>query len=329
MNYKTLIIPLAVLLIILFGSIYIVDETEQVVITQFGKPVGKPKVDPGLYFRIPLVQRANYFPKNLLEWDGDPGQIPTLDKTFIYVDTFARWKIVDPLAFFQTVNNEVGALARLDDIIDSAVRNFVTSYPLIETVRSTNRELDTFEEGVDQVKETSPLGEVKMGRPKITKGIMDQAQPKLEKFGIELVDVKIKRLNYVEEVRQSVYSRMIAERKQIAEKFRSEGKGEARKIEGDMEKELKLINSSAYRQAQEIKGKADAEATRIYAEAFGRDPEFYSFLQTLEIYKTTMDKDSDLILSTDSEFLKYLKDYRGFKGDRPAVSDGSQEASRW
>jgi membrane protease subunit HflC len=328
-SYKTLSIPLAVLLIVFFGSIYIVDETEQVVITQFGKPVGVPKVNPGLYLRIPLVQQANYFPKNLLEWDGDPGQIPTLDKTFIYVDTFARWKIVDPLKFFQTVSNEIGALARLDDIIDSAVRNFVTSYPLIETVRKTNRELDTFEMGMDEVKDTSPLGEVKMGRMQIAKGIMDQAQPKLEKFGIELVDVKIKRLNYVEQVRQSVYGRMIAERKQIAEKFRSEGQGEARKIEGDMEKELKLITSGAYRTAEEIKGKADAEATKIYAEAFGRDPEFYSFLQTLEIYKTTMDKNSALILSTDSEFLKYFKDYRGFGVDKPAASNEGQEASRW
>ena len=329
MNYKTLSIPLAVLLVVFFGSVYIVDETEQVVITQFGKPVGAPKVNPGLYFRVPLVQQANYFPKNLLEWDGDPGQIPTLDKTFIYVDTFARWKIVDPLKFFQTVSNEIGALARLDDIIDSAVRNFITSYPLIETVRMTNRELDTFEIGMDQVKDTSPLGEVKMGRKQITKGIMDQAQPKLEKFGIELVDVKIKRLNYVEQVRQSVYGRMIAERKQIAEKFRSEGQGEARKIEGDMEKELKLITSSAYREAEEIKGKADAEATGIYAEALSRDPEFYSFLQTLEIYKTTMDKESALILSTDSEFLKYFKDYRGFGADRPADRNENQEASTW
>ncbi len=329
MSYKTLSIPLVVLLIVFFGSIYIVDETEQVVITQFGKPVGAPKINPGLYFRIPFVQQANYFAKNLLEWDGDPGQIPTLDKTFIHVDTFARWKIVDPLKFFQTVSNEVGALARLDDILDSAVRNFVTSYPLIETVRKTNRELDTFEMGVDHVKETSPLGEVKMGRRQLTKGIMEQAQPKLEKFGIELVDVKIKHLNYVEEVRQSVYGRMIAERKQIAEKFRSEGQGEARKIEGEMEKELKSITSSAYREAQEIKGKADAEATRIYAEAFGRDPEFYSFVQTLEIYRTTMGKDSALILSTDSEFLKYFKDYRGIEVDRPAHLGESQEATTW
>jgi membrane protease subunit HflC len=229
---KALIIGLAIIVFAVFSSAYVVDETEQVVITQFGKSIGEPKKAPGLYFKIPIVQQANYFPKTLLEWDGDPGQIPTLDKTFIMVDTFARWKIVDPLKFFETVNNMTGAQGRLDDILDSAVRNFVSSYPLIETVRMTNRELDTFEEGVDQVKETSPLGEVKMGRVRIAKGIMEQAQPKLAKFGIELVDVKFKRLNYVEEVQKSVYGRMIAERKQIAEKFRSEGKGEGDHLGG-------------------------------------------------------------------------------------------------
>jgi membrane protease subunit HflC len=208
------------------------------------------------------------------------------------------------------MKNEMLAQSRLDDIINSAVRNFITSYSLIETVRKTNRELDTFEVGVDQVRGKSHLGEVTTGREKIAKGILDQAQPKLQKFGIELVDVKIKRINYVEEVQRSVFGRMIAERKQIAEKFRSEGQGEARKIEGDMEKDLKLITSVAYRKAQEIKGKADAEATLIYADAFGRDPEFYSFIQTLDVYKTTMDKDTSLILSTDSEFLKFFKGYK-------------------
>jgi len=311
MKTKGLIYGLAVIVILfLFGSAYVVDETEQVVITQFGKAIGQPKKEPGLYFKLPFIQNANYFPKNLLAWDGDPGQIPTLDKTFIWVDTFSRWKIVDPLKFFETVNNVYGALGRLDDIIDPAVRNFVTSYPLIETVRMTNRELDTFEMGVDETKEKSPHGEVKTGRDKIVKGIMKQAQPKLSAFGIELIDVKIKRLNYVEEVQKSVYSRMIAERKQIAEKFRSEGKGEARKIEGDKEKEMKRITSNAYRTAQEIKGKADAEATKIYALSYGKDPDFYTFINTLDIYKTTLDKGTTLVLSTDTEFFKYMKDYR-------------------
>jgi membrane protease subunit HflC len=306
-------VAIIILIFIFFGAVYVVDETEQVIVTQFGKAIGEPKTDPGLYFKLPIVQQANYFPKNLLEWDGDPGQIPTLDKTFIWVDTFARWKIVDPLKFFETVNNVYAGLGRLDDIIDPAVRNFITSFPLIETVRMTNRELDTFEVGIDEVKEISPLGEVKTGRAKITKGIMAQAQPKLAKFGIELVDVKIKRLNYVEEVQKSVYARMIAERKQIAEKFRSEGKGEARKIEGDKERDLKRITSEAYKTAQEIMGKADAEATKIYAQAYGLDSDFYSFVKTLDIYKETLDKESTIILSTDSEFFKYMKGYMGEK----------------
>jgi membrane protease subunit HflC len=312
-KYKGLLVILGLIAVVLYGSAFVVDETEQVVVTRFGKVVRDPIREPGLYFKLPVVDQANVFPKNLQSWDGEPGQVPTLDKTFIWVDTFARWKIVDPLKFFQTVNNIRGANSRLNDIIQSAVRNFVTSYPLIETVRMTNRELDTFEAGMDQVKDTSPLGEVKLGRVQLTKGILEQAQPKLESFGIELVDVKIKMLNYVDEVQKSVYGRMIAERKQIAEKFRSEGKGEARKIEGEMERDLKQIGSEAYRKAQETKGKADAEATRIYAQSFGKDPEFYSFVQTLNMYKESMDKDSSLILSTDSEFLKYFKGYKGQK----------------
>jgi len=310
MKFKILIIPIIIALIILYSAAYVVDETEQVVITQFGEAIGEPKTEPGLYFKIPMIQQANYFPKNLLEWDGDPGQVPTLDKTFIWVDTFARWKIVDPLKFFETVNNVVGALARLDDIIDPAVRNFITSYPLIETVRMTNRELDTFEVGLGQVGEPRHLAQVLLGRRQIIKGILEQARPKLQEFGIDIVDVKIKRLNYVEQVQKSVFQRMIAERKQIAEKFRSEGKGEARKIEGNQEKDLKRITSEAYREAQEIMGKADGEAALIYAQAYGKDPSFYSFIKTLSIYKETMDKNSSLILSTDTDFLKYFKSYR-------------------
>ena len=310
MKSKGFIIIIAVIACLLvFTSAYVVDETEQVVVTQFGKVMGEPKPAPGLYFKIPFIQNANYFPKNLLQWDGDPGQIPTLDKTYIWVDTFARWKIVDPIKFFQTVNNTTRAQGRLDDIIDPAVRNFVTSYKLIETVRTSNRELDTFEIGLEDV-EKRPVYAIKTGRFKITEGILKQAKPKLEKFGIELVDVKIKRINYVEEVRKTVYSRMIAERNQIAEKFRSEGQGEARKILGEKERDLKLITSQAYKVAQEIKGKADAEATKLYAKAYGLDPEFYSFVKTLDVYGKALDKNSSLILSTDSEFFKYLEGYK-------------------
>jgi len=314
MKSKGFMIVLIILAFLLIsGGVYTVDETEQVVVTQFGKVVDEPKKDPGLYFKVPFIQNANYFPKNLQEWDGDPGQIPTLDKTFIWVDTFARWKIVDPLKFFHTVNNLTGALSRLDDIIDAAVRNLITSYPLIETVRRTDRELDTFELGLEDIKDRRDLGSVKLGRQKIVKEIMDQARPKLAEFGIEVVDVKIKRLNYVEEVQRSVFSRMIAERKQIAEKFRSEGTGEARKIEGDREREMKRITSEAYKTAQEVMGKADGTATKIYADAFGLDPDFYSFVKTLQIYQETLDKETSLVLSTDTEFFKYLKGYTGKK----------------
>jgi len=305
------IIILAILILVGYNSFYVVDETEQVVITQFGKPIGESIREPGLKFKIPYYT-ATVFPKNLLEWDAEPGQIPTLDKTFIWVDPFARWKIVDPLKFFQTLNNENAAIARLNDIINSTIRNAITSNPLLEAVRNTDRKLEMDEIDVSLTGEQANvvIGTVKTGREKIEKRILNEAQPKLTEFGIELVDVKIKRINYEEGVQESVFGRMIAERKQIAEKFRSEGQGEARKIEGEREREMKKITSEAYKTSQEIKGKADAEATQIYAEAFGKDPEFYSFVQTLDIYKQSIDKDSSLILSTDSEFLKYFKGYK-------------------
>lgn len=304
-----IIIAVGIVLLTGYTSAYVVSETEQVVVTQFGRVVGSPKMAPGLYFKIPFIQEATYFPKNLLQWDGDPGQIPTLDKTYIWVDVFARWKIVDPIKFFQTVNNTVSAQSRLDDIIDPAARNFITSYRLIEAVRRSNRELDTFEIGLEDI-EKSPADPITTGRDKITQGILEQAQPKLSPFGIELVDVKIKRINYVEQVRESVYGRMIAERKQIAEKFRSEGKGEAAKIMGEKERDLKRITSEAYRTAQEIKGKADAEATKLYAQAYGVDPDFYSFVKSLEVYNETLGENSSVVLSTSAEFLKYLKGYK-------------------
>ncbi|MGD9324577.1 MAG: protease modulator HflC [Desulfobacterales bacterium] len=302
-----IIIVVAAAAFLVYNAAYTINETEQVIITQFGRIVGIPKTDPGLKFKVPFIQNANYFPKNLLDWDGDPGQIPTLDKTFIWVDTFARWKITDPIKFFQTVNNQFNAVGKLNDIIDPAVRNFITSHSLIEAVRKSSRSLDTSD--VDPEDRIRTSYAISVGREKITQGILKQAQPKLAQFGIELVDVKIKRINYVEQVRKSVYGRMIAERKQIAEKYRSEGRGEAQKILGERERDLQKITSEAYRTAQEIKGKADAEATIIYAEAYGVDPEFYSFVQTLEIYDQSLGEKNTLILSTESEFLKYLKEY--------------------
>ena len=304
-----IIISIVVVAVLGMNSFFTVDETEQAIITQFGRPVGEPVIEPGLRFKLPFIQIVNFFPKNLLEWDGDPGEIPTLDKTFIWVDTFARWRIIDPLKYFRTVGNEMGAQRKLDDIIDPAVRNFITSYHLIEVVRNSNRPMDTMEAGLEQIGAKAVVTEVKTGREKITRLILEQAAPKLAEFGIEVIDVRIKRINYVAEVQKAVFGRMIAERKQIAEKFRSEGQGESRKIEGEKDKELKKISSEAYRTSQEIKGKADAEAARLYAEAFGRDSEFYSFVKTLEVYKNTLDENTALVLSTDSDFLKYLKGY--------------------
>jgi len=293
--------------VVLYESAFVVGETDQVVITQFGRIVREPITEPGLRFKLPFIEKANFFPKNIQEWDGEPGQIPTLDKTFIWVDAFARWKIVDPVKFFQTVNNRFNATSRLNDIIDPAVRNFITSHRLIDAVRKSNRELDITEVGLEDHEKKPQVYVITLGREKITQGVLEQAQPKFAQFGIELVDVKIKGINYVEEVRKSVYDRMIAERKQIAEKFRSEGKGEAQKVLGQKERDLQLITSEAYRIAQEVKGKADAEAAKIYAEAYGVDPDFYAFTQTLEAYNESLGKDSSLLLSTDSELLKYFK----------------------
>lgn len=315
MKNKAMLIIAAVIVLIVIVCAYTVDETEQVVVLRFDK-VQRTETEPGLKFKLPIIEKALVFPKNLQEWDGDPGQIPTRDKTYIWVNTFARWKIVDPVLFFKTVGYAQRAQQRLDEIIDPTVRNFITSNRLIEAVRNSNRELDTFEDFGEETetdtqenKKPARFSQVFVGRDQIDNGILNQAKPKLEKFGIELVDVKIKRVNYVEEVRKSVYDRMIAERKQIAQKFRSEGKGEAQKILGEKERELKRIESEAYRTAQEIKGKADAESTRLYAESFGKDPEFYSFIKTLEVYNEALSGNSSMILSTDSELFKYMKGY--------------------
>ncbi|MEZ4566843.1 MAG: protease modulator HflC [Desulfobacterales bacterium] len=315
-QYIILVVIVALGVMGFTASAFVVDETEQVVVTQFNKVVGDPITEPGLKFRIPFIQRPNYFLRNIQEWDGEPGQIPTLDKTYIWVDSFARWRIVDPIAFFETVTDRMLALTRLDDIINPAIRNAVTSNHLIETVRNSNREMTTLEEDIDVGDVEVNMGDeiidpsayvIQTGREKLSREILRAAQPKLEKFGIELIDVKIKRVNYVQKVRDSVYARMVAERNQVAEKIRSQGRGEAFRIEGDKEKDLKLIQSEAYRTAQEIKGKADAEATKIFADAFNKDPEYYSFTKSLEVYQMSLDKKSKVVLSTDSELFRYLK----------------------
>jgi len=301
-------IPIAVVVIIgiivLSSALYVVDETQQVVITEFGQPVGKPITRAGLYIKKPFIQKVNYFDKRLLVWDGVPTQIPTRDKKYIWVDTTARWRIADPLKFLQSVGSERGAQARLDDIIDSATRDKITSYPLAEIVRNSNREFVTTEVFIQKEEE---ITNIKKGREAISREILKEAAKLVPQYGIELVDVRIKRLNYVEDVRKKVYTRMISERKRVAEQYRSEGMGKKAEIEGMREKELQKITSEAYKKAEIIKGQADAKATKIYADAFSKDPEFYSFLRTLESYQDTLNEKSIIILTTNSDFYKYIK----------------------
>jgi membrane protease subunit HflC len=259
-----------------------------------------------LHLKAPFIQKTNYFEKRWLEWEGFPNQIPTKDKKYIWVETYARWRIQDPLVFFQRVRDERGAHSRLDDIVDGETRNAIAKFDLIEVVRSTNREFETTEESA--ILELSEMiTKIEVGREKVAHIIFEAASKIAPQFGVELRDVRIKRINYVDEVQQKVFDRMIAERKRIASKYRSEGDGKSAEIRGQKEKELKRIQSEAYRKAQEIKGKADAEATRIYAQAYSADPEFYQFLKTLETYRTSLDSETWLLLSTESEFLKFLK----------------------
>ncbi|MHB2150584.1 protease modulator HflC [Calditrichota bacterium LG25] len=313
MNKRYLILGgiIVAALIVLFSAAFIVNETEQVIITRFGKPVGEPITTPGIHFKVPLIENATFFEKRFLEWDGDANQVPTKDKRFIWVDTYARWKISDPLLFFQRVRDERGAQARLDDILDGETRNAVAKHDLVELVRSSNRKpmviADTAlaEETLEDV-----FPSIKYGRAKITREILLAAQERTKELGVELLDIRFKRINYVEEVQRKIYERMITERKRIAEKYRSEGQGMASQILGQKERELKRIQSEAYRTAQEIRGKADAQATAIYARAYDRNAEsreFYRFLKTLETYRSTFGEKDWLILTTDNDFYKLLQ----------------------
>jgi len=301
-------IILFIAFLVISGAIFIVNETEQVIVTQFGKPIGDPIKEAGLNFKVPFIQKVNYFDKRVLEWDGKPNQIPTKDKRYIWVDVTARWKIIKPLKFLESVTHEVGAQARLDDIISSVVRDVITSTNLLEVVRTTDRlESILEEEGTMlDVKET-PEGRAPVKGKELSKMILNRASGDISQYGIELIDVRIKRINYAKEVRERVYDRMISERQRVAEKYRSEGEGEKAEIEGKMGKELKRIASTAYKEAQEKRGKADAEAISIYAKAYNENPEFYSFLKTLETYKDTIDSDTTILLTTDSEYYRYLK----------------------
>jgi len=294
-------------LVTLASSMYVVNEWEQVVVTQFGSPVGEPKREAGLYFKFPFVQDANGFDKRILIWDGKKNEITTADKRFIWVDTTARWRIDDPLKFLQTVRTERGAQGRLDGILDSATRDVISSHNLIEVVRLSNRVLSLEPEEEDVGLLTDRARErTENGRDELVGKILQRASELAPRYGIELVDVRIKRINYVEQVQRAVYSRMISERQRIAERYRSIGEGKKAEIEGRRERDEKKITSEAYRKAQEIVAKADAEAAKIFADAYGADPEFYSFYRTLEAYKKIVGENHSLVISPDSPLYRYL-----------------------
>ncbi len=304
---RTTIIFVVALLIVISSALYILDERQQAIITQFGDPVGGAITKAGLHIKIPFIQKVHTFEKRILEWDGDPKQIPTSDKRYIWIDIFSRWQIVDPLKFYQTVRNETFAHGRLDDIISGTTRDIISSNSLIELVRNTNRELIFTQEydasSLEGVKEEP----IDFGRSKIADKVFESSKSLVAEYGIKLIDVNIKRINYVEEVRMKVYERMISERQKIAAKYRSEGQGSSAEILGKMQRELDQIQSEAYETAQKIIGKADAKAIKVYADAYNRDPDFYQFLKTLETYEKTIDEKNTLIMTTDSDYYKFIK----------------------
>lgn len=306
------VIGLAVI-IVLLSSVYMLDETEQAVIVQFGAPVGDVVETPGLHIKTPFIQEVRRFDKRLLVWDGDPNQIPTLGREFISIDTTARWRIVDPLRFLKSVKNEMGAQSRLDDIIDSVVRDNISETELIDIVRS--KDWDVKEEDMermilpeDEKKQEAITKEVEIGREDLIESFREEAEEEMASYGIELVDVRIKRLNYIPSVQKQVFERMISERQRIAERFRAEGSGESSKIVGETQKELAEIISNAKRQKEIIEGEADAEATRIYNESYSSDPEFYAFYRSLESYANSLKTKATLILRTESDYFRYLSE---------------------
>ena len=294
-------------ILLVAGAAYQVFETEQVILTQFGKPVGAPVTEPGLHFKIPLIRKVHRFDRRFLEWDGKANQLPTKDKRFIWADTYARWRITDPLLFFQRLQNERGAQSRLDDILDGETRNAIANHELVELVRTSNRtpELDeSVAAGSDE------LAPIQNGRETIRREILAAAQTRTQDLGIEILDVQFKRINYVEEVQEKVYDRMIAERRRIADRFRSEGEGESARIRGELERDLNQIESEAFKTAEEIKGRADAEATSIYAAAYDRSADsrrFYEFLKSMETLEQTASSETSILLSTDGELFRFLK----------------------
>ncbi len=298
---------------VLMSSIYTVNEVEQMIITQFGKPVGDPVTTAGLKFKVPFVQEVNPIDKRVLEWDGNPSDMPTKDKLYISVDLFARWRITDPLQYFLRLRDERSAQSRLDDILGSETRNAIAKHELIEIIRTTKDRVplrDTFLTDAERKLDMGSLVPIKKGRKMVEQEIFAAAAEKVRVFGIELLDIRFKRINYNESVRPKIYDRMISERRQIAERFLSEGNGEAARIRGNRVRDLNKIQSEAYRQVEEIRGVADAKATEIYAKAYNQSPEaveFYEFTRTMQAYKSIIADNTTLVLSTDSDLFKFLK----------------------
>ena len=318
---RLLIIVAGLLAFVLFNAFYTVGEAQQVILTQFGKPVGEPVTDAGLKMKVPFIQDINRIDKRILEWDGSPSDMPTKDKLYISVDLFARWRIVDPLAYFLRLRDERSALSRLDDILGSETRNAVAKHELIEIVRTTKGRVPLKDVVLTEsdVANTNPsvgasIGElvpISKGRIVVEQEIFKAAAEKVKVFGVELLDIRFKRINYNASVEPKIYERMISERRQIAERFRSEGNGEAARIRGNMTRDLDRIQSEAYRKVEEIRGEGDAKAAEIYANAYNQSPaaaRFYAFTRTMDAYKSIMTPDTSLILSTDSDVFKLLKD---------------------
>ncbi len=311
-NVTYVVLALVVALLLMTRTAFVVDQAEQAIIVQLGEPVGDIITDPGLHWRLPFIQDVRRFDKRLLDWDGDVSQIPTLGREFIIVDTTARWRITDPLQFLRSVRDEAGARTRLDDVLDSAARDIVSGTELEEIVRSADWQVDVSQLTLEDAAalEEADLQRPKKGRGQLERDILATASQQMPNIGIEIVDVRIKRINYIESVRGQVESRMISERQSIAARFRSEGEGRSQEILGNMGKELRRISSEAERRAQEIIGAADAQATKIYGEAYGRDPAFYAFSKTLESY-STLGENTTLMIDAESEFFRYLESTAG------------------
>ncbi|MEW5424575.1 protease modulator HflC [Amorphus sp. 3PC139-8] len=295
------------------SSIYTVSEVEQAIVTQFGKPVGEPVTTAGLKFKVPFIQDVNPIDRRVLEWDGNPSDMPTKDKLYISVDLFARWRITDPLQYFLRLRDERSAQSRLDDILGSETRNAVAKHELIEIIRTTKDRVplrDTLLTEAEREQDIGSLVPISKGRKLVEDEIFAAAAEKVRVFGIELLDIRFKRINYNESVRPKIYDRMISERRQIAERFLSEGNGEAARIRGNRVRDLNKIQSEAYRQVEEIRGMADARATEIYARAYNQSPEsvaFYEFTRTMQAYKAMISENTTMVLSTDSDLFKFLK----------------------